>query len=166
MATHAMMRSSTVRSLLVAAALLAACGGKAGASADGSVLGTYLAIGEALAADQVPAPELSAQITQAAGSLEGKPGAEAIAQGAAGITREDLEAARAAFKTMSDGMIEYLQASADQQPGHTIVHCPMTFGGKGGLWVQRTGKVMNPYEGSRMLHCGDKLGWGDALPST
>ena len=40
----------------------------------------------------------------------------------------------------------------------------MTFGGKGALWVQKAGKVMNPYEGSRMLHCGDKLDWDAELP--
>lgn len=168
MATHAMIRTPTVSSLLVFGALLAACGDKTGpgAAADGSVLGSYLAIGEALAADQAPAPELSTQLTQAAGSLQDKPGTAAITQGAAGLATQDLGAARAAFKTVSDGMIEYLQANADQQADHTIVHCPMTFGGKGALWVQRKGKVMNPYEGSRMLHCGDKLGWGDALPKT
>ena len=38
--------------------------------------------------------------------------------------------------------------------------------GKGGVWVQAEGKVMNPYEGSRMLHCGDKVEWSADVPKT
>ena len=41
----------------------------------------------------------------------------------------------------------------------------MAFGGKGGLWVQQEGPILNPYEGSRMLDCGDKLGWDAELPA-
>ncbi|MCA9649669.1 MAG: DUF3347 domain-containing protein [Myxococcales bacterium] len=134
---------------------------------DGTMLSPYLAIGDALAHDGVePLAELAPQVAQAARASAGQPGVEALAAGASRLADQDLAAARATFRRMSTGMIEYLRAHPDQQAGLTIVHCPMTFGGKGGLWVQPQGKVMNPYEGSRMLHCGDPLDWSAELPST
>lgn len=147
------------------AGLLVGCGGKA--TNDGTMLTPYLSIGDALAADAVEGlAELGAQVSAAAAKHEGEPGVDAIRQGASGLGSSDLAAARKAYKTMSDGMIEHLAAKSEERAGTVIVHCPMTFGGKGALWVQREGKVMNPYEGSRMLHCGDKLGWGSELPKT
>jgi Cu(I)/Ag(I) efflux system membrane fusion protein len=149
----------------LAIALSAACSG--GKADDGTLLSPYLAIGDALAADiPDPLPELGPRVTAAAESRKGQPGVDALVEGAGHIGTQDLEAARTAYAQMSQGMIEYLEAHPDEQTGHVIIHCPMTFGGKGGLWVQKQGKIMNPYEGARMLHCGDKLTWGAALPKT
>lgn len=149
---------------LLGLALGSACGG---AASDGTLLTPYLAVGSALAADQVePLPELGTAIARAAEGHAGEPGVAAIVQGAGGLATPDIQAARTAFATMSQGMIEYLAAHPEQQAGHTLVHCPMTFSGKGGLWVQAQGKIMNPYEGARMLHCGDKLAWDATLPAT
>lgn len=131
------------------------------------MLSPYLAIGDALAHDQLDQlDQLGAQVIEAAKAKPGEPGADAIMKSAGHIGAQDIETARTAFKDMSAGMIEYLHAHPEQQADHIIVHCPMTFGGKGGLWVQKTGKVMNPYEGAKMLHCGDKLGWDAELPPT
>ena len=127
----------------------------------------YLTIGDALAHDQVDGlDELGSTLTKAAQTKRGEPGVDAIVQGASHLGGQDLAATRAAFEEVSTGMIEYLHAHPEQQQGRTIVHCPMAFGGKGGVWVQPAGKVINPYEGSRMLHCGDKLGWDAELPAT
>jgi hypothetical protein len=60
---------------------------------------------------------------------------------------------------MSEGMLDYLAAHPDERVGLQVVHCPMTFEGEGARWVQREGKVMNPYEGAMMLHCGDVEPW-------
>lgn len=30
----------------------------------------------------------------------------------------------------------------------------MAFGGAGGTWIQQNKKVLNPYYGAMMLHCG------------
>lgn len=35
-----------------------------------------------------------------------------------------------------------------------VAYCPMAFGYTGGTWLQANNKVLNPYQGSRMLHCG------------
>lgn len=155
--------------LVVSAMLLSACGGenKVEKAGDGTLLTPYLAIGDTLAADKLDQlPELGAQVITAAESRHNEPGVDAIVQGASRIGAQDIQTARTAFKKMSDGIIQYLEAHPEDRAGHTIVHCTMTFGGKGGLWVQKEGKVMNPYEGAMMLHCGDKLDWGADLPKT
>ena len=152
--------------------LLFGCGDKSGGDAkanagDGSVLSPYLAIGSTLANDSVDGlPELAAKAVQAAESHKGDPGMDAVLQGAGRVGATDIATARDAFKKMSGGVIEFMRAKKDKQAGHMIVHCTMTFEGKGGLWVQAEGKVMNPYEGAMMLHCGDKLGWDADLPET
>lgn len=164
-------RRMALSSLVVSLALSAACGGdaegKAKQAGDGTLLTPYLAIGDVLAADKLDGlPELGAQVIAAAESRQGQPGVDAIVQGAGRIGAQDIQTSRTAYKKMSDGMLEYLAAHPDEQAGHVIVHCTMTFGGKGALWVQKEGKVMNPYEGAMMLHCGDKLTWGATLPQT
>jgi hypothetical protein len=169
MAAFVMMIARMGSSLVFAMALLSACGSgdKVKEAGDGTLLTAYLTIGDTLAADKLDKlPELGAQAIKAAESQQGKPGVDAIVQGAGRIGAQDIQTSRTAFKKMSGGMIEYLGAHADKQAGHTLVHCPMTFGGKGGLWVQKEGKVINPYEGAMMLHCGDKLDWGAELPKT
>jgi hypothetical protein len=156
-------------SLVLSVALFTACGSKdpVEQASDGTLLSPYLAIGDTLAADRVERlPELGAQVLAAAEGHKSEPGVEAIVQAAGHIGTQDIQAARTAYEQMSDGMIQYLVAHPDQQAGHVIIHCPMTFDGKGGLWVQKQGKIMNPYEGARMLHCGDKLAWDAELPKT
>lgn len=154
------VRRVILPSLVMSLAL--ACGGP---THDGTLLGPYLAIGDTLAADAVePLPELGAQLIAAAEGRGSEPGVEAVVQGAGRIGTQDLQAARTTYEALSQGMIQYLAAHPEQRAGHVLVHCPMTFGGKGALWVQKAGKVMNPYEGSRMLHCGDKLDWDAELP--
>lgn len=157
-------------SWVVSIALSSACGGsegKAGPTGDGTLLTPYLAIGDTLAADELDGlSELGAQVIAAAETRQGEPGVDAIVQGASRIGAQEIQTARTAYEEMSDGMLQYLAAHPDQQAGHVIVHCTMTFGGKGGLWVQKEGKIMNPYEGAMMLHCGDKLAWDAELPKT
>ena len=163
------VRWLTTATLAGGLALTLACdkgGDKAGgASGDGTILTPYLAIGDTLAADKIDGlPELGAQVVKATEGKESDPGVAKIVQGAGRIAFEVIATARSAFKSMRDGMIEYMRAKSDKQGGHMIVHCTMTFKGKGGLWVQKEGKVMNPHEGVMMLHCGDKLKWDAELP--
>ncbi len=164
-----MNHAPTAVSLVFSGLLVGACGGGStvAASADGTMLTPYLAIGDTLAADKLDQlSELSAQVIKAADAHQGKPGVDAIIQGAGRVGAQDIKTARVAFKKMSDGMIEFLRAAPAKQSGHTIVHCPMTFANKGALWIQKSGKIMNPYEGAMMLHCGSKLDWDAELPET
>lgn len=153
--------------VMVWAALGCGGGDKVQQADDGTLLTPYLSIGDTLAADELAQlSELGAKVIKAAEPKQGEPGVDAIIQGAGRIGAQDIQTSRTAFKKMSEGMIEYLAAHPDERSGLTLVHCPMTFGGKGAPWVQKEGKVMNPYEGAMMLHCGDKLGWDAELPKS
>ena len=132
---------------------------------DGTLLSPYLAIGAALAKDDATTlGTLLPALLAATKSHDGEAGVAGIAQGAAAMAGGDLATARAGFKQVSAGMIEAMKADPQAQAKHMLVHCPMTFEGKGALWVQAKGSVNNPYEGSRMLRCGDVVGWSDPLP--
>jgi Cu(I)/Ag(I) efflux system membrane fusion protein len=37
------------------------------------------------------------------------------------------------------------------------MHCPMAFDGKGAMWLQKEKQVRNPYLGTAMLKCADKV---------
>jgi hypothetical protein len=145
---------------------LASCKqGSTGDAADGTLVTPYLAIGDTLANDRTDdLDKLATLLVEASAGTKDSPGVAAIIEGAASVGTDDIGKARAAFERMSTGMITYLKADEAQQAGRMIVHCTMTFSGQGGAWVQAEGKVMNPYEGARMLHCGDKIAWTAPVP--
>lgn len=70
----------------------------------------------------------------------------------------ELFAAREAFKPVSHIVValatQYRSAGAKKTFTHFF--CPMVKGG-GGDWLQPGGELINPYWGSEMLHCGDKV---------
>ncbi|MGH1344417.1 MAG: hypothetical protein ACRBN8_22850 [Nannocystales bacterium] len=153
--------------LLVLAATAISCDSSDKPATDGTLLTPYLQIQSTLAEDKLDnLPELGAALVAASEGKTDKPGVDKIVQGAGRIAAQDIATARSAFKTMSEGMIEFVKADAGKQEGHMLVHCTMTFAGAGAPWVQKSGKVMNPYEGAMMLHCGDKLQWSDEVPSS
>lgn len=159
------MLARRVPLLFAAAVCFAACGGDKKPASDGSLLTPYLSIQETLAADKIDGlPELGAAVVAASEGKADKPGVDKIVQGAGRIAAQDIATARSAFRTMSEGMIEYIKADASKQSDNMLVHCTMTFAGEGAPWVQKQGKVMNPYEGAMMLHCGDVLEWTDKVP--
>jgi Cu(I)/Ag(I) efflux system membrane fusion protein len=127
--------------------LCTACGSGA---ATPPVVRDYLAVGSALAGDRV---EVGSDVPAA------DPGLEGVLAGRARLGTGDLAGAREAYRDMSEDLIGYLRARPEQRADLVVVHCPMAFGGKGGRWVQARGQVANPYEGSRMLRCGDVLAW-------
>ena len=131
----------------------------------------YLAVGEALAADDLPgAQERAAAITDAvaATSSEGLDGpslerwsAHASAlrdQGAAIVAAAEIEAARRPFALLSETLAQTLAAF-----GHAglddlrLVKCPMAFSNRGARWIQRGDEIVNPYFGAAMLRCGDVI---------
>ena len=67
----------------------------------------------------------------------------------------DLEAFRAVFEEISRSLLTLTRSFGP--PSKTTLyeaHCPMAFGNRGANWLQDVDKILNPYEGSRMLHCG------------
>jgi len=67
-------------------------------------------------------------------------------EAAATMTIGDL---RQAFKPLSARM-----AGLERPEGIQLVFCPMADDNRGAHWLQKGDKVMNPYFGAGMLHCG------------
>ena len=66
-----------------------------------------------------------------------------------------LPEARAAFASVSDGMLTYLGAAKNPLPSSlTVAFCPMALDNKGAKWLQVGENIENPYFGSEMLRCG------------
>lgn len=67
-----------------------------------------------------------------------------------------LAALRAAFKPLSEATADAVSRFGHAEAADlTYVTCPMAFQGSAGAWIQRKGKVRNPYLGSQMLECGE-----------
>jgi len=122
--------------------------------------GAYLTIGDKLAHDDIAALDRdAAKVVAELEALGDEPGAHTMLAAAGRVGAKDIDTAREAFRKLSLGLLEYLRAHPQAREGLIVVHCPMTFEGEGAAWVQRDGPVMNPYEGSMMLHCGDQVDW-------
>ena len=63
---------------------------------------------------------------------------------------KDLEAARAAFKLLSDSLIDFVKAQKVPAGTYHVAYCPMAKAS----WLQTGKTVMNPYMGKSMPHCG------------
>ena len=70
----------------------------------------------------------------------------------------DLPAARKEFKPISHAVVALAAQVRSDQAKTTFSHfyCPMVKGG-GGDWLQPDTKLLNPYYGSEMLRCGEKV---------
>jgi hypothetical protein len=123
----------------------------------------YMTIQETLADDSIDElPKLSARVITAAEPVQGQPGVADVIAGAGRVAAQDIETARVAFEKVSMGMITYLKKHPEEREGLEVIHCTMAFNNKGAYWVQKAGKVINPYHGKMMLHCGDKVAWDQA----
>jgi Cu(I)/Ag(I) efflux system membrane fusion protein len=127
---------------------------------DGTILTPYLGIGEVLAGDSLDGvAQLGAQLVVASESQTSEPGVDEMLAAAGRIGGANISTARLAYRKLSEGMIAWLAANPDQRAGLELVHCPMAFANEGAYWVQRSGQLINPYEGAMMLRCGAKLAW-------
>jgi len=75
--------------------------------------------------------------------------------GQAAAEAGDMDAARRAFETVSNGMIAAVRRfgiAGDAKAN--VFHCPMAFGNKGASWLQSNDELENPYFGARMYRCG------------
>ncbi len=63
---------------------------------------------------------------------------------------KDIDSARAAFKLLSNSLIEFAKNHNATATYH-IAYCPMAKAS----WLQTGTTVMNPYFGKAMLHCGE-----------
>ncbi len=72
---------------------------------------------------------------------------------------KNLESIREGFSVFSDSLKTAVE-KGQLIPGETlfVVHCPMAFNDKGADWISDQKKVINPYFGDEMLHCGSVKG--------
>jgi Cu(I)/Ag(I) efflux system membrane fusion protein len=63
---------------------------------------------------------------------------------------KNLESARAAFKPLSESLIQYVKDQKVPPGAYHEVYCSMAKAS----WLQTDKTVMNPYMGKAMLHCG------------
>ncbi len=135
------------------------------------ILTSYLKIHGALAGDTTKGVAAAAKsIAKAAPKLNGKtvvgehaahykglPGKIEKAAKALGKA-SSLEQAREAFKELSKPMAMW--GTMSKPTGIDVVFCSMAKGS----WLQKRGKVLNPYYGKSMLHCGEVVGGDGHLP--
>lgn len=126
----------------------------------------YFQVQKALAADQVPSADHATQVAATARDLAETselPDAsreliKKVATEAEHLHHLDLAAARKVFKPISHAIVTLstqLRGSRSEQ-SFTHFFCPMVPGG-GGDWLQPGGELLNPYFGSEMLRCGEKV---------
>ena len=106
-------------------------------------LGAYLEAQAALAGDDVE--KARAALGSMAELTQGKT-AELARQAAQG---RNMAAVRASFKPLSEAVI-----GGELPDSYGVAYCPMAFDDKGARWVQKKGKIANPYFGASMLRCG------------
>jgi Cu(I)/Ag(I) efflux system membrane fusion protein len=99
--------------------------------------GTATAMAKAIRGDSMQM--LSPKVTEQA---------EALAQA------KNLEAARAAFKSLSESLIGYLKEQKVPPGAYYEAYCPMAKAS----WLQTDKTIMNPYMGKGMVHCGQIKG--------
>ncbi len=65
----------------------------------------------------------------------------------------DVNVQREYFETLSDELYVFAQTE-DMGVKLYRQYCPMAFQNKGAYWLSSEKKIMNPYFGDKMLHCG------------
>ena len=146
-----------VKTMLLAAAI--GLLGSAGARADNpaltapvkSVYGHYLKIQASLARDSMTGVAENADAVAKAVQTDANLLPASVAAEAETLAKaSDLTATRAAFKPLSDSLIQYL-ADHKAKDAYVQVYCPMARAN----WLQADRNVHNPYFGQAMSGCGE-----------
>jgi Cu(I)/Ag(I) efflux system membrane fusion protein len=131
----------------------------------------YLALQQALAADNFQdARKFLVGLESAVATVDDKPLAgrakEAWASEKANLAKlidslknsQDIQAMRAQFLPLSQVIGVLAKTFGFGEPGPIYeLHCPMAFQGKGAIWYQDSDQTQNPYFGSTMLKCADRV---------
>ena len=116
-----------------------------------SVYSDYLKIQAQLANDSLTGVGEDATAIAKAVQGDAKALPTAVASEAEALAKaSDLRSARAAFKPLSDSLIEYL-ADHQSKEAYVQVYCPMARA----HWLQSDRIVHNPYYGQAMATCGE-----------
>lgn len=69
-------------------------------------------------------------------------------------SKAEIEDQRKSFLKISESLIVMVQSYGPFDAAVYVQHCPMAFNNSGGNWLSNSEKILNPYFGSMMLHCG------------
>jgi hypothetical protein len=117
-----------------------------------AVVGSYLQIQRALAADKTAGVPEAAKAIAAQAAKMGTDGQSILAAAKKLETAADIEAARTAFGELSEGVIAAGKAEGWKDlPDVKVAYCPMVKK----PWLQTEDTIRNPYYGSTMLTCGE-----------
>ena len=140
-------------------------GGDAGKSLEG-LYAAYFDVQKALASDKKPPADSAQALHKAALELSSDTAlpaasaklAQAIAAKSEHLHHMDLTGARKDFKAISHAIVTLASQVRSEGARNSFTHfyCPMVKDG-GGDWLQPGGELLNPYFGSEMLRCGDKV---------
>jgi len=116
-----------------------------------SVFDNYIKAQAALVQDSLAAvTDAGSAMTKTLPGAASKSLPPAVASQAESLAKaKDLDSARAAFKQLSDSLIEFAKAHNATGTYH-VAYCPMAKAS----WLQTGATVMNPYFGKSMPHCG------------
>jgi Cu(I)/Ag(I) efflux system membrane fusion protein len=139
--------------------------GKAGQSLE-DLYAAYFQVHQALASDKRPPADAAQALHDAAKKLASGPElpqpsarlAQEIAAQSEHLHHLELAEARKAFKPISHAVVTLATQARSEGARSPFTHfyCPMVSGG-GGDWLQSTDQLLNPYFGSEMLRCGEKV---------
>ena len=138
----------------------------------GGLWQSYLAMGAALAADDFPKAQRAVKdFGKALGAVDMALLKEPAAHHAwmkeySGLKKiqaklavaRDIKALREDFALLS-GATQVIAMTFGFGPGLPVyqLHCPMAFGNKGASWLQDNDQTRNPYFGTTMLKCADRV---------
>ncbi|MBL4560286.1 MAG: efflux RND transporter periplasmic adaptor subunit [Labilibaculum sp.] len=71
------------------------------------------------------------------------------------MNSDDIEIQRKAFKPFNEALIETIKSLGTGKNKVFIQFCPMAGNDSGAFWLSSEEKIMNPYFGDMMLHCGE-----------
>jgi hypothetical protein len=112
----------------------------------------YIVLKDALVASK------SSEATQAAATLQKsladiQNGKKASEQAAVIAASGNLAAQRKAFSVLSNEMKTLVSGHVSSGALY-VAYCPMANDNTGAYWLSNEKKIMNPYFGDQMLHCG------------
>lgn len=140
-------------------------GGESGDAIEG-LYASYFSVQQALAADKTPSASAAQSLHKAAARLA-EDGAlpdssqklvQEVAIKSEHLHHMELAEVRKAFKPISQAVVTLATQIRKEGAEKPFTHffCPMVPGG-GGDWLQASGDLLNPYFGSEMLRCGEKV---------
>lgn len=164
--TRAVARSSKQEGPLVLKQVaVIQIGGEAGKNLE-ALYSAYFDVQQALASDKKPSAGSAQALHKTAMELSSDASfpaafaklAQAIAAKSEHLHHMDLINTRKEFKPISHAIVTLASQVRGEgtQSAFTHFYCPMVKDG-GGDWLQPGGELLNPYFGSEMLRCGDKV---------